>query len=96
MRTSSSDPPRRPATRMACSLALALALAHGTTGCAHQLTNAELATGVVMVAGVAALAVVLGGCNELTTQCRTPEGRVLRPGPSFPAALVLPHDGAPR
>jgi hypothetical protein len=96
MRTSSSDPPRRPAARMACGLALVLALAHGTTGCAHQLTNAELAYGVVMVVGVAALAVTLGSCNELTMQCKTPEGHVIRPGPSFPSALVLPHDGAPR
>jgi hypothetical protein len=93
MRTSSTDPLRRPAARMACSLALILALAHGTTGCAHQLTNAELAYGVVMVAGVVALGVVLSGCNELTTQCRTPEGRILRPGPSFPASLVLPGSG---
>jgi hypothetical protein len=81
---------------MACRLALVLALAHGTTGCAHQLTNAEVAYGVVMVAGVTALAFTLGGCNELTTQCRSPEGRVIRPGPSFPSALVLPHDGVTR
>jgi hypothetical protein len=96
MRTSSSDPPRRPAARMACSLALVLALAQGTTGCAHQLTNAEFAYGVVMVVGAAALAVTLGTCNELTMQCKTPEGRVLQGGPSYPSALVLPHDGVPR
>jgi hypothetical protein len=95
MRTTSRDRPRRRA-RSACGLALVLALVHGSSGCAHQLTNAELATGVVMVAGIAALAVTLGGCNELTTQCRSPEGRVLRPGPSFPSALALPQDGAPR
>lgn len=91
MRIASSDPPRRPAVRRARSLALALALAHATTGCAHQLTNAELATGVVMVAAVAASAVMLSGCNELTTQCRTPEGRIVRPGPSFPSSLVVPQ-----
>ena len=95
MRTTSSDLPRRRA-RSACGLALVLALVHGTSGCARQLTNAQLAYGVVMVAGIVALGVALGGCNELTTQCRSPEGRVLRPGPSFPSALILPHDGAPR
>lgn len=94
MPTSSDRPGRR--ARIACGLALVLALVHGSGGCAHQLTNAELASGVVMVAGIAALAVVLGGCNELTTPCRTPEGRVLRPGPSFPSALVVPHDGVSR
>lgn len=65
-------------------------------GCARQLTNAERAYGVVMVVGIAALGVARSGCNELTTQCRTPEGRILRPGPSFPASVVVPHDGAPR
>lgn len=91
MRTTSSDPPRRPAVRMACSLALILALAHGTTGCAHQLSNAELAAGVVTVAAIAGAAVMLSGCNELTTQCRTPEGRIIRPGPSFPDSMTPPH-----
>lgn len=93
MRTTSSDLPRRRA-RTACGLALVLALVHGTTGCAHQLTNAEFAAGVVMVAGVAAAAVMLSGCNELTMQCRTPEGRVLQPGPSFPA-LDIPGHASP-
>ena len=92
MRTTSWDPPRRRA-RSACGLALVLALLHGGSGCAHQLTNAELATGVVIVAGVAALAVTLGGCNELTTQCRSPEGRIIRPGPSFPALAMPDHLG---
>lgn len=90
MRLTSSDPPRRPAARMACHLALVLALAHGTTGCAHQLSNAEFAAGVVTIAAIAGAAVMLSGCNELTTQCRTPEGRIIRPGPSFPSSLVVP------
>lgn len=70
MRTTSRDPLRR-RTRSACGLALALALASTTPGCAHQLTNADLAVGVI------AAAVVVGGvalwsvhCNEAAMRCR--------------------------
>ena len=94
MRTTPREP--RPRARAACGLALILALAHGTSGCAHQLSNAELAAGAVTVAGVAAIAVMLSGCNELTTQCRTPEGRILRPGPSFPALEIPGHTSSGR
>jgi hypothetical protein len=95
MRTTSRDRPRRRA-RATCGLALALALVHGTSGCAHQLTNAELAAGAVTVAAIAAAAVMLSGCNELTTQCRSPEGRTLRPGPSFPSLEIPGHASSGR
>ncbi|HEX3763681.1 MAG TPA: hypothetical protein VHW23_33520, partial [Kofleriaceae bacterium] len=72
MRTPSSGPPPRRVARSACGLALAVALAHGTTGCAHgQLTNTEFVVGAVVVVGLVGLALLKAtDCNELTTQCR--------------------------
>ena len=54
-------------------LALILALAHGTAGCAHQLTNRDVALGLVVAAGLTVI-VIAGGktCNELTTSCPRP------------------------
>ena len=95
MRTTSRDRPRRRA-RSACGLALVLALVQGTSGCAHQLTNTELATAVLAAAGITAAAVMLSGCNELTMQCRSPEGRVTRPGPSFPSIEIPGHTSSGR
>jgi hypothetical protein len=85
MRTPSNDSPRRRTARSALGLALVLALAHGTTGCAHQLTNAEFAAGAVGVALVAA-GIAIGGpwslrCSELTMPCETPEQHVPSPVP---------------
>ncbi|HEX3763665.1 MAG TPA: hypothetical protein VHW23_33440 [Kofleriaceae bacterium] len=64
MRTTSDDSPRRGTARSACGLALVLALAHGTTGCAHQLTNEEFAAGAVGVALVVATVVVSGPWSD--------------------------------
>jgi methionine-rich copper-binding protein CopC len=52
-------------------LALVLALAHGTAGCAHQqLTNRQVAAGAVTAAAVITLTLLLSvQCNELTMQC---------------------------
>lgn len=93
MRTTSNDSPRRRTARRASGLALVLALAHGTTGCAHQLTNSEFAAGAVGVALVAA-GIAIGGpwsfrCSELTTPCGTPEQHV--PAPVPPALSVGGH-----
>ncbi len=90
MRTTSSDPPRRRVARSACGLALVLALAHGTTGCAHgQLTNTEFMVGAVVVTGVVAAALLMtSGCNELTTQCRPGEGRIVQLAPSPPTPVT--------
>jgi hypothetical protein len=51
--------------------ALVLALALGTSGCAHkQLTNKQVAVGVVSVAAVVGLVILLSiQCNDLTEQC---------------------------
>jgi hypothetical protein len=86
MRPTSRKPPRRGAARSACGLALVLALAHGTTGCAHQqLTNADVVFGAVAVAAVVAGAVLMtSSCNELTTQCRPGEGRIVQLAPDAP------------
>lgn len=83
MRTT-PDAPRRGLGRAATCLALVLALGHGTTGCARQLTNAELATGVLFVAAVTAGALLAGTghCNDLTTRCAQPDDRL---GPLAPA-----------
>jgi hypothetical protein len=80
MPTTSRDPPRRRTARTACSLALVLALAQGTTGCAHQLTNAELAAGAVMV-GVFVVGPVLAGvyCSE----CRSSGSYASPPAPEL-------------
>lgn len=94
MPTTSSDPPRRRTARMACSLALVLALAHGTTGCAHQLTNAELATAAVAV-GVFVVGPVLAGvyCSE----CRSTGSYASLPPPELstgnPHAPLPPAHG---
>ena len=58
MSPASHDSPRRRAARSACGLALVLALAHGTTGCAHELTNEQLAVGAVAVAAIVAISIV--------------------------------------
>jgi hypothetical protein len=91
MRIPSCDPPRRPATRMVCRIALALALAHGTTGCAHQqITDTEFMFGAAAVAGIVAGALLMTSeCNELTTRCRPGEGRIIQLAPS-PSAALLP------
>ena len=82
-----SDAPRRTRGRAAACLALVLALGHGTTGCARQLTNAELATGVLFVTAVAAGALLAGTarCNDLTTRCPQPEDRPGALAPTTPA-----------
>lgn len=53
------------------SLALAAALSVGATGCGgKQLTNKQVATGVIAVAAVVGIVVLLSlQCNELTEQC---------------------------
>jgi hypothetical protein len=52
-------------------LALALALAHGSAGCAHQqLTNADVALGAVVVAAVVGLMMLPSvPCDELRSDC---------------------------
>jgi hypothetical protein len=90
MRTSTTDPLRRRVVPKVCGLALAAALAHGATGCAHrQLTNSDVAIGVVAAAVIAG-AMVIGGthCNQLTSQCRSGEsttGPLPPPSPGFHA-----------
>jgi hypothetical protein len=84
MRTTSRAPARRRAGS-ACSLALVLALAHGTTGCAHQLTNTEFVVGAVAVTALVGAALLMtSDCNELTTQCRPGEGRIVQLAPAPP------------
>jgi hypothetical protein len=93
MRTTTSDPPRPRVARKACGLALAVALAHGATGCAHQqLTNAEVATGVIAAAVIAG-AIMLNGvhCNELTSQCRSGEATTGPLTPGDPPPLTGPR-----
>jgi hypothetical protein len=53
-------------------LALVVALAHGSAGCAHkQLTNRQVATGAIAAVAVVGLIVLLSlQCDELTSQCR--------------------------
>jgi len=96
MRTTSSDSPPRRVARPAAGLALALALAHGTTGCAHgQITNTEFVVGAVVVVGLVAGALLMtSNCDELTTQCRPADGRIVRLGPSMP--LPAAADAAAR
>ena len=89
MRPTSSDSLRRRA-RSACGLALALALGHGTTGCAHQqLTNTDVAVGVIAAAAVVGGVMLMSvHCNELTRQCR-PSGADTGPlSPDAPPPLT--------
>jgi hypothetical protein len=53
-------------------LALVVALATASAGCAHkQLTNRQVAVGVVAGVAVVGLVVLLAlQCNDLTTDCR--------------------------
>jgi hypothetical protein len=51
-------------------LAIVLALASGTPGCAHkQLTNQEFAVGAVYAAALFALIFLAVPCNEAGMQC---------------------------
>jgi hypothetical protein len=97
MRTT-PDAPRRGLGRAAARLALVLALAHGTTGCAHQLTNAELATGALFVTAVVAGAFLAGTghCNDLTTRCPPPEDRLGLLAPATRAPGGVPGRAAGR
>jgi len=93
MPTPSDDSPRRRTARSACGLALVLALAHGATGCAHQLTNEELAVGAVGVAALVAAAVVTGpwsGCARSLSCDELDPSVEERANPSRPAAFG-PH-----
>lgn len=101
MPTSSHDSPRRRATRSACGLALALALALGTTGCAHQLTNGELAVGAVAVAAIVAISIAtpsFGYSCASTFSCPAPswtsEDSVTHPIP--PVLSTRPRTAAGR
>jgi hypothetical protein len=101
MSTPPHDSPRRRATRSACGLALVLALAHGTTGCAHQLTNADLAVGALAVAAVVAVSIVTPSpwspCAT-SFSCPTPswtsDDQVAHPIP--PVLSTRPHATAGR
>lgn len=76
---------------MVCRIALALSLARGTTGCAHQqISNTEFMFGAAAVAALVAGALLMtSDCNELTTRCRPGEGRVIQFAPP-PSAALLP------
>ncbi len=90
MRTTSSDPPRRRVARTACSLALVLALAQGTTGCAHQLTNAEFAAGAVAIGLLVGVPVLLTiECGRPGVEC-VPTGSYTSPPPD-PMSAASPH-----
>jgi len=101
MPTPSHDSPRRRATRSACGLALVLALALGTTGCAHQLTNTEFAVGAVAVAAIVAISIVtpsVGYSCARSLSCPTPswtsEDSVTHPIP--PVLSTRPRASAGR
>lgn len=84
MPATSSDPPRRRVVRSACSLALALALAHGASGCVHQLTNADLAAGAIGVGlfvGGPALILIL--CRKPNVECRSTGSHANPPAPEL-------------
>jgi len=53
-------------------LALVLALAHGTAGCAHQqLTNTQVVVGLAAVAGLTLLILYATPCNDFPTCSRS-------------------------
>jgi hypothetical protein len=91
MRPTSPDRSRRRAARTACGLALILALAHGTTGCAHQLTNAEFAAGAVAVGLFVGVPVLLAiECDRPGVECVS-TGSYTNP----PAPMSTAHPHAP-
>jgi len=95
MRTT-SDPLRPRVARKVCGLAVAVALDHGTIGCAHQqLTNTDVAVGVIAAAVIAG-AIVLEGvhCHELTSQCRSGENTT-GPLPPVEAPPLIGRRGVP-
>ena len=86
MRSTPGHPPRRTA-RSACGLALVVALAHATTGCAHQITNTEFVVGAIAATALVAGALLMtSDCNELTTTCRPGSGRIVKLAPLPPVA----------